>query len=134
MKIRNSLKPLLMIVGILSVNCFSGSSKSYEVTCQEVLEQQGKVQLVDVRTAEEYQSELGHIQGTKLVTLGIELTNFLKTADKSLPIIFICRSGKRSLKAVEESLQLGFRHPLSMKGGMLEWHKQGLPVIQESGN
>lgn len=99
-----------------------------EVSCQEVYELGQKVRLVDVRTSEEYHGSGGHIAGAELQTLGPQLTAFLKTIDPQERIIFICRSGSRSAKAVTESLQLGFGATASMAGGMLKWTELGYPT------
>lgn len=84
--------------------------------------------LIDVRMPDEYIGELGHIERARLITLGPELENFLKTADKTLPIIFICRSGARSGKATASALALGFENVYNMEGGMLAWNSLSLPI------
>ena len=79
--------------------------------------------LIDVRTPEEYEGELGHIEGARLITLGEELTEWLKKQDKSSKIIFICRSGGRSGKATEEAIDMGVKDSVNMIGGMLLWNE-----------
>ncbi len=88
------------------------------------------VTLIDVRMPEEYTGELGHIEGTKLITLGPDLDHFLDSADKETHIVFICRSSVRSGKACEAALQLGFKNIFNMDGGMIEWNKLGLPRVR----
>jgi len=78
--------------------------------------------LIDVRSKEEYEGELGHIEGAKLVTLGDELTNWLSEQDKDSKIIFVCRSGGRSGKATEEAISIGIKDTINMTGGMLLWN------------
>jgi hydroxyacylglutathione hydrolase len=85
--------------------------------------------LIDVRMPEEYVGELGHIEGTMLITLGPELENFLKSANKEAHIIFICRSGARSARASAAALELGFKNIYNMEGGMIEWNKMELPTV-----
>lgn len=84
--------------------------------------------LIDVRMPEEYVGELGHIEGTLLTTLGPELETFLKTANKQVPIIFVCRSGARSERATATALALGFENVYNMEGGMLAWNSLALPI------
>ncbi len=55
--------------------------------------------LIDVRRPDEYTGELGHIEGSKLVTLGPDLEKFLKETSKDTKILFICRSGARSAQS-----------------------------------
>ncbi len=86
------------------------------------------VTLIDVRMPDEYIGELGHIEHALLTTLGPELEAFLKTANKELTIIFVCRSGARSGKATANALALGFKHVYNMEGGMLAWNSLALPI------
>ena len=87
-----------------------------------------EITLVDVRTPEEYVGELGHLKGSRLVTLGPELDSFLATANKQSPLIFICRSGGRSGKATTQAMGLGFENIYNMEGGMLAWNSLALPI------
>ena len=97
------------------------------ISPRDVLEFKDAI-LVDVRLPDEYVGELGHIEGTKLVTLGPELEHFMKSANKESHIIFICRSGARSARASAAALELGFRNIYNMEGGMIEWNKMELPT------
>ena len=99
-----------------------------ELSPAQVFEQKGSIRLIDVRTPEEFSAESGHIEGAELRTLGPQLSDFLKAGNRKERIVFICRSGKRSAKAAEESLGLGYEATYSMSGGMLEWVAQGLPT------
>lgn len=116
---------LLSLVQITSLAAVS------ELTPAQVFEQKDKLRVIDVRTPEEFSDEAGHIDGAQLITLGEELTKFLRTGDRKERIVFVCRSGKRSAKATEESMMLGYEMTHSMKGGMLEWIAQGLPTLKE---
>jgi len=99
-----------------------------EVACEEVCRNIGKVRLIDVRRSDEFNSELGHIPGAELMTLGSELTSFLKKTDKSTEIVFICRSGGRSAAATSESIKMGYQHVINMAGGMLRWNELNQPI------
>ncbi len=87
--------------------------------------------LVDVRRSDEFNAELGHIENSKLITIGPELTEFLKVGDRQQEIIFICRSGNRSGHAAEEALQLGYKNVINMTGGMLRWNDLKQPTIKK---
>jgi rhodanese-related sulfurtransferase len=84
--------------------------------------------LVDVRNQEEYYGELSHIKGSKLVTLGPDLTNYLENSDKQKEILFVCKSGGRSGKAALEALKLGHKSVASLSGGMILWNELKYPV------
>lgn len=83
-----------------------------------------KLKLIDVRRAEEFNAELGHIPGATLVTLGESFSNYLSKEDKSAEIVFVCRSGGRSGQATAESVRLGFKNTANMVGGMLQWNEK----------
>lgn len=99
-----------------------------EVTVTEVHAVLGKVRLIDVRRADEFNGELGHIQGAELVTLGPNLMQFLEDGDRSQEIVFVCLSGGRSGQAASVSQRLGYKHTSNMLGGMIGWHEARLPV------
>ena len=80
------------------------------------LVQAGAAQLVDVRSVEEYRF-VGHVPGTLNVpwATGTSLTRnprFLreleaKLSNKELPVLLLCRSGKRSALAAEAATKAG---------------------------
>ena len=85
--------------------------------------------LLDVREADEYSGELGHIHGSVLVPLK-ELparTGELQ-AFKDRTIVVVCRAGVRSATAAAILTGLGFEHVSNLKGGMLDWNDARLPV------
>jgi rhodanese-related sulfurtransferase len=94
---------------------------------RDVLNLKG-LQLIDVRRPEEYIGELGHIEGTRLITIGPDLEAFLQTVDKGTALLFICKSGARSAKASAAALELGFTDIYNMEGGMIEWNALSYPV------
>lgn len=78
------------------------------------------VQLLDVRTAEEFAS--GHIaKATNIDYKGSDFsTKTQKVLDKSRPVALYCRSGMRSAAAAKLLTGLGYT-VLDMKGGILAW-------------
>lgn len=100
------------------------------ITAEEIKSVPKSSLLVDVRNPDEFNGELGHIQGAHLITLGEKLKSFLESYDRSEEIIFICRSGKRSEEATRLSLSLGFNKVHNLIGGMLRWNEIGLPVVR----
>lgn len=92
--------------------------------------QSKKIRLVDVRNPDEFNNELGHIEGAELVTLGPDLAAFLEKGNRSEEIVFICRSGGRSGSATAESIKMGYKFTTNMAGGMIRWNEKKLPVVR----
>lgn len=104
-----------------------------EISVEEIHNHQAdveanKLMLIDVRRPDEFNNELGHIKGAKLVTLGPELDAFLEKGDRNKEIAFVCRSGARSGNATIQSQQLGYKLTANMVGGMLRWNEKKLPT------
>lgn len=85
--------------------------------------------LLDVREANEYRGELGHIAGSMLIPLR-ELANRVGELDahRGRPVIAICRSGVRSTTAAAMLYGLGFERVYNLKDGMVDWNDRKLPV------
>lgn len=101
-------------------NCF-------DVTCEEVLQNIENIQLIDVRTPKEFKGELGHINGASLQVLD-QLEESLKTLNKEITTVFVCRSGGRSTKATLLAKEIGFKDCFNMQGGMLAWNERGYEI------
>jgi len=101
------MKKLFATVLMFLTQIGFGTSIS-ELSPAQVFEQKGSIRLIDVRTPEEFSGESGYIEGAELMTLGPQLSGFLKSGNRKERIVFVCRSGKRSAKATEESLSLGY--------------------------
>lgn len=94
-----------------------------EITCEELLNNLSHYELIDVRTPEEYVGELGHIKGTRLVTLGPDLVSYLNKNQREKKIVFVCRSGARSGQSTLLSEEMGFSQTFNMVGGMIRWNE-----------
>jgi glyoxylase-like metal-dependent hydrolase (beta-lactamase superfamily II)/rhodanese-related sulfurtransferase len=93
-----------------------------EVTVGWVAKNKGAVRLVDVREKDEAQTD-GTIEGVDVVPMGT-VNEASKAWDKEIPVITICRSGRRSGRVALDLEKLGFKRIASMRGGMLAWNKQ----------
>ncbi len=103
------------------------------VTAEELLKKMGRVQLIDVRGADEFNSEIGHIAKAQLATLGPDLEKYLNQKSQAEEIVFICRSGKRSAEATKFALGKGFKKVNNLEGGMLKWHELRFPFERDMG-
>lgn len=78
-----------------------------------------EVQLVDVRTAEEFAE--GHIPGAVNMDVnGVAFEAQIATLDTERPIALYCRSGRRSKVAAEKVAKAGFE-VVELDGGILSW-------------
>lgn len=87
--------------------------------------------LLDVRKPEEFAA--GHLQGAHLLNW-LDTEKFKQDADsidKAKTIYIYCRSGRRSNAAAHYLTSLGYR-VVDMKGGILAWENEGLPVTTET--
>ncbi len=98
-----------------------------EIAPEWVEEHLGAVQVLDVREPKEFNDELGHVAGARLVPLG-ELKDRMADLDKTKPTVLVCRSGARSARATLLLQQNGFQRVANVTGGMLRWRMQGLAV------
>ena len=82
------------------------------------------VQLVDVRTPEEYAQ--GYIKNA--INVNVRGTDFLANTvllDKSKPVYVYCAVGVRSMEAAKALQAEGFTHIYNYSGGFREWATKG---------
>ena len=90
------------------------------------------VQLVDVRTPEEFSQ--GHLKGAVNYDInGADFDGQLAKLDKSKPVLVYCLSGGRSASAAEKMEEKGFREVYNMKGGIMKWNAANQPIEKGSG-
>lgn len=90
--------------------------------------QQGAL-LLDVRQPEEFTSI--RAPDAKLIPLGDLPARMQEiSAYKDKPVVVICRSGRRSAKAVELLKEAGYTNVSNVAGGMQDWESDGLEVVR----
>ncbi|MCA9604030.1 MAG: rhodanese-like domain-containing protein [Myxococcales bacterium] len=94
-----------------------------EISAAWVASHRDAVRLVDVREPHELTGPLGAVEGVDNVPLNALLDGALRP-DPNRPTVLICRSGRRSMLAVENLLRRGFTDVASVEGGMLAWNFQ----------
>jgi len=82
-----------------------------------------KVQLVDVRTAKEFNS--GHIKGAKNLDFfsSSAFTAGFENMKKDDPVYIYCQSGNRSQKAARKLVNMGFEQIFDLQGGYGNWRR-----------
>ncbi|HSL18062.1 MAG TPA: SulP family inorganic anion transporter [Methylomirabilota bacterium] len=84
--------------------------------------------LLDVREPAEYRS--GHLPGAQLMPLRTVIED-AERLPRDRPILLVCRSGRRSTRAMHWLIGLGFDEVVNLKGGILSWKAMGRPVEVE---
>lgn len=113
--------------------CNSQAQKaSVSVTEFDSKMQSGAYQLLDVRTAAEYQS--GHLKNSLQADWNNpqQFKDRTQYLDKSKPILVYCASGVRSGSAAQYLLSLGYKEVLNMQGGLSAWKMSGKSVEANS--
>jgi rhodanese-related sulfurtransferase len=85
------------------------------------------VQLLDVRTPEEYSE--GHIKNS--LNINVQGSSFeaeVAKLDKKRPVMVYCRSGGRSASAQRMLIDMGFAEVINLDGGIRGWQSAGKPV------
>ncbi len=81
--------------------------------------------VLDVREPEEY--EQGHVP--KAINLPqADLASQLDELARACPLVLICRSGARSLRAAQFLRQVGFEQVTNVQGGTEAWRAAGKPL------
>ncbi|MDE5886226.1 MAG: rhodanese-like domain-containing protein [Muribaculaceae bacterium] len=117
-------KILILLLSLLGMNaCMNAQGNNFTDMDVEHFAQyitNGDVQLVDVRTPEEYAE--GHIEGARNIDVFDDdfLEEAQKSLDKSRPVAVYCRSGKRSADAARKLSANGFQ-VTNLEGGILAW-------------
>ena len=85
--------------------------------------------VIDVRTPAEYKD--ARIAECPLIDFNSpDFPEKIALLDKDASYLVYCRSGNRSMRAVQMMSQLGFKKLVNMDGGILAWAQNGLPLIR----
>ncbi len=112
-----------MVIAISGCSSSSSSSASPEKIsakkAKEMMDEDKKIIVLDVRTKEEYNS--GHIANAILVP-DYEVKDKAKEllTDQSAKILVYCRSGRRSALAAQTLCELGYTSVYDF-GGIIDW-------------
>ena len=123
------LYAVMAIVGLVLVAQQLQAADGVDVKQAQSMSTQGAL-LLDVREPDEY-AEV-HAPNAKLIPLG-ELSARLQeiASYKDKPIVVMCRSGRRSAKAVALLQAAGFTQASNVKGGIVAWAGDGLEVVKK---
>ena len=105
------------------------AAQDIDVQEAQTMSKQGAL-LLDVRETSEYDEV--HAPNVTLIPLGQLPSRLNEIARyKNQPIAVMCRSGRRSAKAVELLEQAGFTSVSNVSGGIVAWENAGLTVVRK---
>ena len=129
------MKKLVLICSVVLVailGCKEEQSLENKVVSPEemqVLLQLDNVQLVDVRTPEEYKE--GFIANAQNIDFySATFNQDILKLDKEKPVILYCKSGRRSANCAKKMKDAGFKKVYDLEGGISKWKHEGLEVKQ----
>lgn len=85
---------------------------------------------LDIRDRKEYSA--GHITGSlniPLANLDSRISELDKYKDKK--ILVVCKMGNSAAMAVAKLQKAGFTEALRLKGGMMQWQTDSMPVVKK---
>jgi len=99
------------------------------ITATELEKVDESVQLIDVRTPDEFNG--GHIKNAK--NINFFEGNFIdqmSKLNKDEALYIYCRSGGRSGKAAQKLKNAGFTKVYDLQGGFMKWQSEGKEIIK----
>jgi rhodanese-related sulfurtransferase len=115
----NSTKGPIVMAGFVAANALRGEVQTITgEELQQKMEKNEPIQLLDVRTPEEYQEQ--HIPQARLIPID-HLREHLSELDSNKETIVYCRVGLRGYLASRILLQHGFNKVYNLTGGMLSF-------------
>jgi len=130
---QNKWRVVVLVVCALFLQACTGSqqeetlgAKDFQSKFEEMSDQ---AQLLDVRTPEEFAG--GHLdRALNMDIKGADFEDGLKNLHKNQPVFVYCLSGGRSAAAAEILKKQGFTQVYNLKGGIMAWKSEGLPITE----
>tara|TARA_R110002073_G_scaffold279026_1_gene442846 strand:- start:87032 stop:87457 length:426 start_codon:yes stop_codon:yes gene_type:complete len=130
---------LLVSMVILTLSCKKNEAQVTKTKSQQVISEkvtadafktkveQQEVQLIDVRTPEEYSE--GYIQNALNINIyDNDFITQINKLDKNKPVYLYCKMGGRSAKAAERLEMAGFTKIYDLQGGFSSWQQKEYPI------
>jgi rhodanese-related sulfurtransferase len=130
----NKMLPLLFLFASCFFACDDTAQEKNTLPASEYGKaiEQGGIQLLDVRTAEEYGS--GHLKNALQADWRnqAQFKDRTQYLDRSKPVYVYCLSGGRSSAAADYLRQNGFSKVINLEGGITAWRNANMPVEGQS--
>lgn len=124
------IRKVLMILGLIGAGAARAGQGYENVSAAQAaaMLKDTAVVVLDVRTHEEYAE--GHLKNAKLIPVG-DLRGRLGELEplRKKKLLVYCRSGRRSVTASQILSNAGFA-VTNMKGGIVAWESERLPVVK----
>lgn len=99
------------------------------ITAAELNQISDSILIIDVRTPEEFAS--GHIENS--ININMQSVDFMEqiaTLEKGQSVYLYCKKGGRSNRAARMIQEMEFKNIYDLKGGILQWEKEGYKTIK----
>jgi len=122
----------LLAIGALFSACKDEKKEDIEmvspVQVYEAVYGADSLQLIDVRTAEEY--SVSHLKNAQNICVtDNDFRDKVAGLDKNKPVYVYCKSGNRSGKAAKILMEMGFEKVYDLQGGITSWEANDLETI-----
>jgi rhodanese-related sulfurtransferase len=123
---------IVLVITLTSFSCKNEVDSEIKVVTTEEMQtilKMDEVQLVDVRTPEEFSE--GYIKNAQNIDYNSPTfeQDILKL-NKEKPVMLYCHSGGRSAKCAQKLKDAGFKKIYDLKGGISKWKHEGLAIEQ----
>lgn len=127
----------IVLVSFAFVSCAQDTKKSSEnsekvmqyISPQELQARIDTIQLIDIRTPQEFQS--GHLKNAVNINyFDPDFLSKINQLDKNKGVYIYCRSGNRSSGAIRKLEDSGFPKIYDLKGGILNWNRSNLKTVK----
>ncbi len=96
-----------------------------EIAPEWVAHHRMEVHVLDVRSPDEFDGELGHIEGAQLIPLD-DLRARVSEVSADKPVVVVCQTGRRSAMGAAILHKAGITRSANIAGGMVGWRALGL--------
>jgi len=120
----------VFVLNLLVLSLFQGrvnGVNTVSVLEMPQLQRNDNCVILDVNTSADF--EKSHIPNSinfQIDDLSADNKNLLKHKDDTT--VLVCQSGTRSVKAAKKLVELGFSNVTILRGGLMSWTKENLPV------
>jgi rhodanese-related sulfurtransferase len=123
-------RPILSVLAailFIAISCGNNTDSNLididHAIAWEMINSENPPLIIDVRSQEEFNGELGHLEGARLIPhyLVVDSLEIFQSFDNH-DILLVCRSGRRSKIAGNDLSNSGIENIYNLVGGMKSWN------------